>query len=507
MNHNKSLYMISKIKYILAAILALVAVSAAAQNSQVLYYMNMPQNHLLNPALRTTSKVYIGLPVVSGINLNVNNNFFNFSDVFVNGVVADSLVTIFHPDYDPAEFVKKIKDVNSFETEALVQLFGLGFYAGKDLYISLDINERVDANIALPGDILRLGLEGNEQFVGSKVDLSSFRGDAMYYREASLGFSKNFTSNLRIGLRAKALFGIAAASIDNRSLGITVNDDYTHTFNADLDANFSAPLTFYLSGQNSIDSVAFDDTGFDGAKNIINYLLETQNLGFGVDIGAEYKITERLKVSAAVTDLGYIKWKKDISNLKAKSEFVFSGVDMLDVYNGSMTFDSLGTELLDSLKNSFYLNDTKTAFTTYLPFGVTAGGSFNLTKNFSIGLLSYTKFIGSQIREALTVSANLNIRSLFSTTIAYTAMNHRYDNLGFGIAFKPGWAQFYLLADRIPVTWNKIKSEGSTYPLPTSWNTVHLRLGMNLLFGNKVEKKNDKPMILLKEEVTGKKKK
>jgi hypothetical protein len=76
-------------------------------------------------------------------------------------------------------------------------------------------------------------------------------------------------------------------------------------------------------------------------------------------------------------------------------------------------------------------------------------------------------------------------------------MNHRYDNLGFGIAFKPGCFQFYLLADRIPVTWNKIISDGSTIPLPASWNTIHARFGMNLVFGNKVAKKNDKPMVVV----------
>ncbi|MBN1107676.1 MAG: hypothetical protein JXR66_05760 [Bacteroidales bacterium] len=495
--------MIRKIKYLTVLILGMAVFDAAAQNSQVLYYMNLPQNHMLNPALRPSNSVYIGLPVVSGINVNVNNNFFNFSDVFIKGVVPDSVVTILHPDYDPENFMTKVKDVNSFEPDALVQLFGLGFTVKKDLYITLDINERVNANVALPGDLLRLGFEGNEQFAGNRIDLSSLRADAMYYREIALGFSKNFSNNLRIGVRAKALFGIASASIDNRDLGITVNDEYTHTFNADLDAHFSAPLTFHVTGQNNIDSVVFDTTAFsttrDVVSNYLNYLLETQNLGFGIDIGAEYKISDKLKVSAAVTDLGYIKWKKDVSNLEAKSEFVFSGIDMLEVYNGTMTFDSLGTVLLDSLKNSFYLTDNSEPFKTTLPFGVTLGGSYSLSGSFSLGILSYTRFVGSQIREALTLSANVNIRNLFSTTVAYTAMNHRYDNLGFGIAFKPGCFQFYLLADRIPVTWNKIVSEGTTIPLPTSWNTVHLRLGMNLVFGNRVEKKVDKPMIMLQE--------
>lgn len=499
--------MIRKLKYILLGLLAAVSVNSTAQNSQVLYYMNLPQNHMLNPALKPSNTLYIGLPVISGINININNNFFNFSDVFVKGVVPDSLVTIFHPDYDPDEFIRKIKDVNSLEPEAMIQLFGLGFGVGKDLYISLDVNERISGNIALPGDILRLGFEGNEQFVGSTMDLSSLRADVKYFREVALGFSKNFTPDLRIGVRAKALFGIASASIDNRSLGITINDEYHHTLNADLDANFSAPVEFFLSGQNTVDSVKFDDSRFEGTDNIIDFMLGTKNFGLGIDIGAEYKITDKLKVSAAVTDLGYIKWKKDVTNLKAKSEFVFSGVDMLEVYNGTMTFDSLGTIFLDSLKNSFYLNETQSPFTSYLPFGFTAGGSYNLTKSFSVGLLSYTKFIGSQIREALTLSANLNVRNVFSATVAYTAMNHRYDNLGFGLAFKPGWFQFYLLADRIPVTWNKIVSEGSTIPMPVSWNTVHLRLGMNLAFGNRVEKKSDKPMVMIQEGIPSKKKK
>ncbi len=65
----------------------------------------------------------------------------------------------------------------------------------------LDINERVEGNVALPGDLLRLGFEGNEQFVGDKIDLQSLRGDVKYYREAGLGFSKNITNRLRIGIK------------------------------------------------------------------------------------------------------------------------------------------------------------------------------------------------------------------------------------------------------------------------------------------------------------------
>jgi hypothetical protein len=496
--HNKK-KMIRKIKYVLILLLTVIAYDSAAQNSQVLYYMNLPQNHFLNPALRPSNSVYIGLPALSGVNVNINNNFFNFSDIFTRSATGDSIISIFHPDYNVDEFIAKIKDINSIEPQGLVQLFGLGFYAGRDLYISFDINERVEGNVAFPGDLLKLGFEGNEQFVGDKIDLVSLRGDAKYYREAGLGFSKNITNRLRLGVRGKLLFGVAAASIDNRSLGITVNDDYSHTFDADLMVNISAPVTVYISDENTIDSLKFDDSGLETGNEIFRYLVKTGNTGLGLDIGAEMNITEKLKVSASITDLGYIKWERDITNLKAESQFEFSGVDFLDVYEGKMTFDSLAQELLDSLKNSFFLTDTQKPFTTNLPVGVSVGGSYNLTKSFSVGLLSYTKIIGKQFREAVTLSANLNLGNAFSTSVAYTAANYRYDNFGFGLAFRAGFFQFYALADRIPVTWNRLISDGNKIPLPESWNTIHARFGMNLVFGNKAKSKVDKPMVLVQQ--------
>lgn len=487
-----------KLKYILTLFLAMLFTGLAAQNSQVMYYMNLPQNHLLNPAMRPTNKVYIGLPALSGINLNINNNFVNFSDVFMPGKTGDSVITFLHPDNDINDFIDKIKDKNSLQPQATVQLFGLGFSAGKN-YVFLDINDRIEGNMVIPGDIFKLALLGNESFVGDKIDLSSLRGDFKYYREIGVGFSRDFTNRLRIGVKAKVLKGIATASIENRSLEIAVNEDYSHSLDADLTVNVSAPLRVYMDADNNIDSLVFDDNRFDERSSIVDFAMGRQNTGLGIDIGATFDVTEKLIVSAAITDLGFIKWNKDLTNLNAESQFTFSGLNITDVVNGSKTFDELGQEMIDSLKNSFKISDSKNPFTTYLPMGLTIGGSYNLTKSFSLGILSYSRFIGKQIRESLTLSANANFGNAFSTSVSYTAANNRFDNLGLGLAFRPGIFQFYILSDRIPIMWNRIKTDGSTIPLPASWNTIHLRFGMNLVFGNKVKKKDDKPMVLIEE--------
>ncbi|MGA2405744.1 MAG: DUF5723 family protein [Bacteroidales bacterium] len=489
--------MIGKTKYILILLFAIIIADVSAQDSQILYFMNLPQNHLLNPALRPSNSLYIGLPALSGINLNINNNFVNFSDVFMKDQPKDSIISFLHPDYNVDKFLAKIKDRNFIEPESIVQLFGLGFAVGKDSYIFLDINEHIDGNIVLPGDLFKLVLKGNEGFVGSKIDLSSLRGDIKYYREVGVGFSRNFTDKLRIGIKGKLLFGIADASIDNKSLGITVNDDYSHTFDANMAVNLSGPVNVSMDSKHNITDIVFDDSRFKTASGISDFFSGKKNLGLGLDIGATYDLIDRIVVSASVTDLGFIRWNKDITNLTAKNQFEFSGLNMLDVINGTKTIGEVGQDMLDSLKNAFVVSNSKKPFTTWLPFGVTLGGSYSVTEQFSVGLLSYTRIIGKQVREALTLSANLNLGNAFSTSLSYTAENHHYDNIGAGLAFRAGIVQFYLASDRIPIMWNKIKNDNSTIVIPANWNTVNLRLGMNLVFGNRVKKKNDKPMVLV----------
>jgi hypothetical protein len=487
--------MIGKIKHILILFLAVIVADASAQNSQVMYFMNLPQSHLINPALRPSNSIYIGLPVVSGINLNINNNFVNFSDVLIKGQTKDSIISFLHPDYNVDKFLSKIKNKNSMEPELMIQLLGVGFSVGKDSYVFLDINDRIESNVVLPRDLFKLALQGNEGFVGSKIDLSSLRGDIKYYREFGVGFSKNFTDKLRIGVKGKLLFGIAAASIDNKSLGITVNEDYSHTLDANLAVNLSGPVNVYMDSKHNIDSVEFDDNRFKTSSGITDFFSGKKNMGLGLDIGATYDLTDRIVVSASITDLGFIRWTKDVTNLKANNQFEFSGLNMLDVFKGTKTIDDLANDMVDSLKNAFVVSNTKTAFTTYLPFGISLGGSYNVTKQFSVGLLSYSRVIGKQVREALTLSANINLGNALSTTLSYTAENHQYDNLGAGLALRAGVAQFYLVTDRIPVMWNRIKDDNSNFILPANWNTFNLRLGMNLVFGNRPKEKNDKPMV------------
>ena len=489
----------------LSLILVIGMKNAYTQTSQVLYYMNIPQNHLDNPALRPTNSSYLGIPVLTGLDFTVNNNFVNFSDIIMKGQKNDSLITVLHKDYNIDKFINKLKSSNFITPEISIQLLGLGFTVGKDMYITLDMVDRIYTNFAIPKDLFLLALKGNSSFVGSTMDLSGFDAQIRYWHEFGMGISKNFGNNLRLGIRPKILFGVADFSINNQAFGLTVNQDYSWDFNANLTANMSGPVKVYTSNKNTIDSIKFDENKFKkGSGNdvdinkIANFFFNKQNMGLGIDLGAQYSVTNKLQVSASVTDLGYIRWKSDITNLKAESSFKFSGFNVTDVVNGSKTMDQLAQDMADSLKNSFSITNGSKPYNTTLPVGINLGGSYNLTKNISVGILSHSILADRKIREALTLSANINLGSALSTSICYTAENGRFDNLGAGLAFRLGVFQFYFIADRIPVTFNKITSDNNSFLVPATWNTFNTRFGVNLAFGNNVKKKTDKPMLIEK---------
>jgi hypothetical protein len=490
--------MIRKAIYTLILLVAIAIANLSAQNSQVLNYMNLPQNHLINPAFRPSNSVYIGLPVISGISLNIKNNFVNFSDVFKKGQYGDSVISILHLNSYTDNFISKIKDNTTFEPRVIVQLFGLGFSLGNDGYLFLDINDRVDGSMVIPRDLFALVLKGNDQFVGKRIDLSSLRGDMKYYREIGFGFSKYLTTKFRIGLKGKLLYGIAGISIENRSFGISISKNYTHKIDADLLVNVSAPVKFNINSDHSIQSIILDEERFKTSHGLSNFLSGKNNRGLGLDFGATYDISDRLMISAAITDIGYIRWGKDVSNLLVKSRFEFGGLNVVDVINGTKTFEDLGDELADSLNNAFSFTRSGNHFTEKLHSAVTLGASYCLTKSFSLGVVSYNRILNKQAVDFLTFSANLNLNNRFSSSLSYTIAKSPFNNLGAGIAFRAGIFQFYILSDRIPLMWDKIKiDKTSSVLIPASWNTVNLQLGVNLVFGSRNNMKGDKPMILL----------
>lgn len=463
-----------------------------AQTMQTLYHMNLPQNHLLNPALFSSNSVYIGLPGLSGAQLNFENNLFDFSDVIISGtgLAGDSLVTVLHPDYDINNFLELVNDRNYLNLSAEIPILSIGFRV-QQLTFTFDVMDRVNGFVALPGDLMRMALDGNTGFEGSEVSLKEFGFSADYYREYALGFSMPATERLRVGGRAKMLFGKVNASLDINELNIAIDDQtFGHTFNSDFSMNISGPLEVVTDAEGNVEDIQDKDV------DPLDILLNGKNAGFGIDLGATYDLMPDVTLSASIVDLGFISWKDGVNNLTSKGSFDFDGLDLTDVFADEQSFDDLAQEYLDSLVDNMDLDPTYDSYTTFLPAKVFIGASYKIAEPLSVGLLSRTTFIDRSVRQAVTLSANAYLANFFSLTAAYTAANKSFDHLGFGMGLRGGPLQFYLVTDHIPVSWNKIVADGSEVPMPTSLKTINLRFGFNLMFGNNLKKKRDTPMLV-----------
>ncbi len=490
--------MTRKTGFILITLTTVIFMNTSAQNSQVTYFMKLPQNHILNPAIRPDNSFYLGLPVLSGVYASIDNDFLELKDIFIPGLKSGSNLVFQQPGYNLNKIVDKLKDRNNISSDINLQLFGLGFTAGKDIYFFIDIIDRIETDAVLPKSILNLLINGNDQFLNQTIDLSGLNIKAQYYREFGFGLSKNITEKLRIGVKAKILAGIVSGTLDNRTMSLRVNNAFSQTINADA--------SFDISGDTWINKMKKDMDGIKNPSSLLkDYALNSfSNPGLGIDFGAVYNLNKMISLSASITDLGFITWKDDLKSYKAKNSFEFSGLSLKDVVDQNITMNTLTENITDTIRNSFIKSANPSSYRTYLPTSVLFGANMNLFQILSFGVLSNSKIYYGQIKESFTFSANAYVGKVLSASLSYTAANYSYNNFGFGIACKTGPIQIYLTADKIPSKWSKVYFEKSdqkflALSLPDKWYTLNLQFGMNITIGKgkMASKKVDKPMVIV----------
>ena len=442
-----------------------------AQVSQTLYFMDrLPQSSLINPAFQHNHNFHIGLPGISSFNVNAKTNFVNFSDLFFKHPQYDSLISFLHPDADISNFTSRLKDRNTIAPDLHVNILSFGFRANRS-FVSFNISERTSLRANLPKDLILLGLHGNRQFIDKDADFSNIGADLNYFREYAAGYSLRVNDRLNVGGRAKLLFGKASLSFADSDISIyTDPDSYSMRLRSRFTMNLSMPVTLVKNEDGEIDEIKphFDNDGYDP----LDFVFNSRNTGFALDLGATYRIIERVTIYASITDLGFINWKQDVYNLSVDGDFEFDGIDLSSLFNYADDSDP-ADNLLDSLKGIFSINDTQNSFNRGLPTRIYLGGTYDLHRSFSLGLLSRSEIYQNNLDQALTLSGNLNLGRRLSTSVSYSMMNNSYNNFGMGLSLRGLMFQFYMITDNLNSVF---------YPHRTS--SVNLWFGFNMMFGH-----------------------
>lgn len=445
--------------------------NAKAQNLLSLYHLeNIPQSVIVNPAMTPRANLYIGIPLLNSMHLGLT------SDIPVSSLIQSKggeNYTITDARYDYLPLYLKMGRAANFNMALEVAPIVFGFRVNETDYFTFSWREKLNVGIAVPRDLFKIMERGLPD--GTNLDLSPLSANVNYYREFSFGYSTELTKKLRLGANVKLLQGIVAGKTNLNKFEVNTSKD---EWNLALDGEVYAT-----------DSIKALENMLNGGGIVDKAVLNFDNLGGAIDLGAVYELNEKWTFSGSVIDLGFIRWKGD-STYTAKGSFAYTG---LDVSGG---FSSATGDLVDSLKKSVSLKKGAPAnFTTVLSPKVFLATKYKVNHYFSLGALSRTTIEKNNIRQEVNVSTNINLYKVLTTSFNYNINFTGANALGLGLGLRFGILQFYFAADYLPHTIYKnitFENVAEVDYLPANINSVNFSMGLNLVFGANGNK--DKPV-------------
>jgi len=460
-----------------------------AQTQSSLYFMNgIPQVNRVNPARNPDCGFYIGIPILSTLSTQLSSNPLAYEDVIYPHPTEDSLITFLHPLGDQEAFLNKLKPLNVLLADTRTSFISIGF--GTDVgFFTLDLTTRADATFYFPGDLARLVLKGADDggvynMDGSGLDFSGFD-------EIAVGWSRAIGRKWNIGVRGKALFGFGNLSTSRSELEVSTSEEL---WNIQADMEFNASLPFaevvYDEDGNIEDIIIEDEISSTRPAALFKQAFNAKNFGLAVDLGVDYRPTDRWLLSASVLDIGYIRWKDEVHKVSFKTDYDYSGLEVNPFeFTGDLSFgdyvDSSFSAMADSLAGGLEFTPGG-AYNSSLNPKLYVGASWWATPSINFGLLSRTDFLKETIFEQLTASANFAAGRILNFTLSYTYTTAYWKNIGAGISLNAGPLNLYLISDN---TLNALFWADEA-------RSVNFWFGMNLVFGYKeCSQDRDRPLI------------
>ncbi len=431
------------------------------QNNTLFFMHSVPQSNFLNPAVQNDCRLFIGLPVISSVHINIANSGFT-----LNQLLEDQGNDSFRID---ADFVKtKLAPRNYLSTEIHTTILAVGLHRDP-YYYTFTINEKNNAIVFYPRDLVVFGLEGNTQFEGRWL---SFNGTGLlfnHYREFAIGISKKIDRDKTVGIRAKLLFG--KLNIETSRMNIkmfTERNTFDLLFDINAKANASFPYSIETDGYNYDTVLRYD-------APVIKYVFNRRNPGIAFDAGFIYRYTDNITLSGSILDLGFIYYGSNLTNYSLRGEYF---------YNGPLGDTIFSESYLRDLFNSMNaVMDEKLSYNSYLHFlspTLLLGASLRKGPRLSFNALLFNKFYKMKYQNGITLSVLSRPAKNLETSLSWSYMNRSMLNLGFGMAYGKTPLQFYLVSDNVLAPF-----------IPMHVKNINLRFGLNIHLGCQKKEKID----------------
>jgi hypothetical protein len=438
---------------------ALLVKNVCAQTEPTLFFMNsLPQVVYTNPASVPAYKFTLGLPG-SSVYAQYSNSGFNYKNVIVSQ--GDSSII------DLNKFTGSLKKKNYITTAFQADILRFGFKVNARMYFSYHLGVKSYTRMMLPKGLFSLLTEGTGALVSETTSISPLIENVQYL-ESSWGASYIVNRKLTVGTNIKLLKGITNATTANSTVDISVDNEYQIGIRADINAK--------TSGINN-----FDDDDYELEDNYKDFF---KNNGFAIDLGAFYKLNERINVGISLIDIGFINWKNDLYgyNLNPeKANFIFKGINLQRVLDNEG--DYLDSEL-DSLEDNFEFDEGVIGkYKTPIPGKIYLSGTYKLSRTVSAGALFFTEKFRNRFSASISTSIHKEFGTKFSASISYTATQHSYNNIGAGVSLNLSPIQFYIVGDNLLRAPFSYLANNDLNSFANSTKYFNVRTGLNFVFG------------------------
>ena len=416
--------------------------AAQAQYLRSSYFMEGTSARLqLNPGLQPT-KGYFNVPIIGSFNMSASSNVLGTSDIID---LMDSGSDLYSND----KLFDRLKADNRLNVNLNTDILSFGWYRGKGFW-SVNVGLRADFGAALAKDMFSMMRTMNgfalEDVAGTNqsYSLSNQTLNMKAYAEIGLGYSRRITEKLTVGGRVKVLLGLARVGMYINQFDLNLDVPNLRNYQDDASRGELSPSDWYGKGYsyaadgNVITTLKGGGMTFDNNGMIDNFDLDAGDLGiagsgFGIDLGASYKVWDNLTVSASILDLGFLKWKESETTVATVSGEAHETIDASN-YDRYIGGDFLSFERFDFEEGSPEKVKTKTRLYSTL---LLAGEYGLLNNKLSVGAMYTARFAEPKTLNELTFLATFRPKNWLNAAISYSPIQASGKSIGLAVKLGP----------------------------------------------------------------------
>lgn len=446
-------------KYMALGLLSICSLHAMAQQLNSAYFTNDYKfRHTMNPAYGNEQN-YVSMPGFGNVNVSLMGNFGYEDVIFDNPMFPstskDRLTTFMNPYISTPD---ALKGFNSGDNKILgdvsITVLSAGF-KGFGGYNTIELNARTSFGMSLPYELFEFAKNtGNRTY-----NIGNISANGQAFAELAFGHSRQINEKLRVGAKVKLLFGAGRGdvNIDNVKADLAADDKWTVSGHAKSEVSVKGftykteEKEYKEEGRGTYQYV--NDVDVDGAG--------LGGFGLAFDLGGVYKINNDFTVSAALLDLGFIRWSNNMVAVNGGEEFVFNGFHDVAVNedHGGSTMSMQGDKYSDQLADFANLQDKgdEGGRTTGIGATLNLGCEYTLPvyRKITFGVLSSTRFRGDYSWTEARVSANWTPLKWIDGGVNMAFGSYR-NSFGWVVNFHPKGYNFYVGMDH---TLGKVSKE------------------------------------------------